>query len=76
MFALFLQIQRNTITSMTVSKQESFLTYFSKANDNLFHSQTIGVIWQALLGKMVRHVIPSLISRRTGGVFHSNIESL
>ena len=44
---------------MTVSKLESFLTYFSKTNDNLFHSQTIGVIWQALLWKLVRHVILS-----------------
>ena len=42
---------------MTVNQQESFLTYFSKINDNLFHSQTIGVIWQATLWKMVTHVI-------------------
>ena len=44
---------------MTVNQQESFITYFSKTNDNLFHSQTIGVIWQATLWKMVTHVILS-----------------
>ena len=42
---------------MTVNKQETFSTYFCKTNDNLFHSETNGVMGQAPFRKKVGHVI-------------------